>query len=54
MVALFVPSDEVGYEKICTDLFEAFEVSLLVICLEFAVTIPDKINHNTSHLEGIL
>ena len=54
MVAFFVPADEVGYEKIHTDLLEEFEVSLLVICLVFAVTISNKINHNTMHLEGIL
>jgi len=54
MLAFFVPSDEVRYEKIRTDLLKEFEVSLLVIYLVLAVTISNKINHNTTHLEGIL
>ena len=54
IIACFVPSDEVGYEKIRTDLLEEFEVSLLVICLVFAVTISNKIHHKTMHFEGIL
>ena len=54
IIAFFVPSDEVGYDKIHTDLLKEFEVSLLVICLVFAVIIPNKINHTTTHLEGIL